>query len=190
MAVRAHDRCFRGARPLRQPSGVRDRRGPGKSYIFFTPTTLLSPNRPRRPRRPSPPRLLPPRRVGPQLPSPRRRPRRQSGRSTRPATISSPCQAGTAASSGGRCAWHGAHALRCPSLATRGRGHVTPSPDRPNPNTHQIGAKSWQYCCKHGKVNSMCKDCGGSQICEHKRVRTTCRECGGSAICAPHGGWL
>ena len=36
--------------------------------------------------------------------------------------------------------------------------------------------------CKHGRVKSSCKDCGGA-YCIHRRVRSVCKECGGSSIC-------
>ena len=37
-------------------------------------------------------------------------------------------------------------------------------------------------CC-HGRVQRMCKDCGGSGICEHGRQRHICKACGGSQVC-------
>ena len=33
--------------------------------------------------------------------------------------------------------------------------------------------------CKHDRVRSRCKECGGSSICEHGRQRSHCKECGG-----------
>ena len=40
--------------------------------------------------------------------------------------------------------------------------------------------------CGHGRVRSMCKECGGASICEHVRRRRECKECGGPSICE-HG---
>ena len=40
--------------------------------------------------------------------------------------------------------------------------------------------------CEHGRVRSVCKECGGGSICEHGRRRYTCKECGGGSICE-HG---
>ena len=37
--------------------------------------------------------------------------------------------------------------------------------------------------CEHGKLKSICKECGGSQICEHGKQKKQCKECGGSQIC-------
>jgi hypothetical protein len=37
--------------------------------------------------------------------------------------------------------------------------------------------------CKHEKIKSQCKDCGGSQICEHNKFKSSCKECGGSQFC-------
>jgi hypothetical protein len=37
--------------------------------------------------------------------------------------------------------------------------------------------------CQHDQVQSVCKECGGSQICEHNRRRHVCRDCKGSQIC-------
>ena len=37
--------------------------------------------------------------------------------------------------------------------------------------------------CPHGRQQSVCKPCGGSQICQHNRIRNQCKECGGSQIC-------
>ena len=40
-----------------------------------------------------------------------------------------------------------------------------------------------KWKCKHQKIKSQCKECGGSKICEHQKQKQTCRECGGSEIC-------
>ena len=40
--------------------------------------------------------------------------------------------------------------------------------------------------CKHSRIQSRCKECGGSSICEHSRVRSQCKECGGNSLCV-HG---
>jgi hypothetical protein len=40
--------------------------------------------------------------------------------------------------------------------------------------------------CEHGRIQSQCKECGGSRICAHGRQKHQCKECGGSGICA-HG---
>ena len=37
--------------------------------------------------------------------------------------------------------------------------------------------------CPHGRIQSQCKDCGGSRICEHNRQKATCKDCRGSRIC-------
>ena len=36
----------------------------------------------------------------------------------------------------------------------------------------RIGAKGWQYMCKHAKFKNLCKVCGGASICEHGSVPT------------------
>ena len=43
-----------------------------------------------------------------------------------------------------------------------------------------------QWRCEHGRVRSLCKECGGAGICEHGRRRSQCKECGGASICE-HG---
>jgi hypothetical protein len=40
--------------------------------------------------------------------------------------------------------------------------------------------------CKHGRVRSQCKDCGGGGICDHGRQRSRCKDCGGGSVCE-HG---
>ena len=47
----------------------------------------------------------------------------------------------------------------------------------------RLGAKRWQYMCKHDKYKRLCKECGGASICEHGRQRSRCKECGGASIC-------
>ena len=42
-------------------------------------------------------------------------------------------------------------------------------------------------CCIHHREQSLCRECGGSQICIHGRQKSMCKECGGSQICS-HGG--
>ena len=44
-----------------------------------------------------------------------------------------------------------------------------------------------KWRCEHGRVRSVCKECGGASICEHGRVRRRCKECGGSSICEQPG---
>lgn len=41
--------------------------------------------------------------------------------------------------------------------------------------------------CKHGRKESHCKLCGGTQVCKHKRYRSQCKDCGGSQFCEQHG---
>ena len=40
--------------------------------------------------------------------------------------------------------------------------------------------------CKHGRIRSACKECGGTSLCEHGRRRSRCKKCGGSSFCE-HG---
>jgi len=40
--------------------------------------------------------------------------------------------------------------------------------------------------CKHGKLKTRCKECGGGSYCVHGRRNTDCKECGGNSICS-HG---
>lgn len=48
------------------------------------------------------------------------------------------------------------------------------------------GRLRWQYCCHHGRVRCVCKQCGGTSICLHNRERSKCRDCGGASICSHH----
>jgi hypothetical protein len=51
------------------------------------------------------------------------------------------------------------------------------------------GPRMWLYnrwMCEHGRIRSVCKECGGSSLCEHGRKRYFCKDCGGSGICE-HG---
>lgn len=43
--------------------------------------------------------------------------------------------------------------------------------------------------CAHGRVESMCKPCGGINICMHGRVGKRCNTCISSSPC-PHGGFM
>jgi hypothetical protein len=52
--------------------------------------------------------------------------------------------------------------------------------------TANIEAGRDPHACPHGRVRSLCKECGGGSICAHGRVRSLCKECGGGSICA-HG---
>ena len=40
--------------------------------------------------------------------------------------------------------------------------------------------------CEHGRLNHVCKECGGNSICAHGRLKHRCKECGGNSICT-HG---
>ena len=37
--------------------------------------------------------------------------------------------------------------------------------------------------CKHQRIRSQCKECGGASICEHQRIRSRCMEGRGTGIC-------
>lgn len=37
--------------------------------------------------------------------------------------------------------------------------------------------------CKHERIRSDCKDCGGSRVCVHKKIKIKCAECDGSLVC-------
>ena len=37
--------------------------------------------------------------------------------------------------------------------------------------------------CIHNKIESVCKECGGSALCSHNRQKSKCKECFGSSIC-------
>ena len=63
------------------------------------------------------------------------------------------------------------------------------APPTKGPCEHGVKKRSrCKVCsaCPHGRVRSLCKECGGSQICEHGRQRNQCKECGGKGICE-HG---
>jgi hypothetical protein len=51
------------------------------------------------------------------------------------------------------------------------------------------GPRMWLYnkwMCEHGRIRSVCKECGGSSLCEHGREVRKCKECGGGSFCE-HG---
>ncbi len=47
-----------------------------------------------------------------------------------------------------------------------------------------LESRSKSSICEHGRVTSLCQDCGGSGICQHERVRNRYKDCGGSCILA------
>ena len=64
---------------------------------------------------------------------------------------------------------------------------------RKGPNICLHG-RVWSVCrqcgggsiCQHNRRRSVCKDCGGGGICEHGKQKTQCKACGGACVC-PHG---
>lgn len=56
------------------------------------------------------------------------------------------------------------------------------APKNPSIVQMKIG-KKWRPYCVHGRKQSTCVICGGSEICKHKKVRTRCVQCGGVSIC-------
>lgn len=47
----------------------------------------------------------------------------------------------------------------------------------------RLGLKIGGAICKHNKIRSECKPCGGSQVCEHNKQRSRCKLCKGGSIC-------
>ena len=47
-----------------------------------------------------------------------------------------------------------------------------------------LNGRSAYVHCPHGRVHSVCKDCGGASICIHNKERPRCKECCGSQICS------
>ena len=64
---------------------------------------------------------------------------------------------------------------------------------RKGPNICLHG-RVWSVCrqcgggsiCQHNRRRSVCKDCGGGGICQHGKQKTQCKACGGACVC-PHG---
>jgi hypothetical protein len=64
---------------------------------------------------------------------------------------------------------------------------------RKGPNICEHG-RVWSVCrqcgggsiCHHNRRRSVCKDCGGGGICQHGKQKTQCKACGGACVCA-HG---
>jgi hypothetical protein len=48
---------------------------------------------------------------------------------------------------------------------------------------------SIKYCknhtvkCRHFRVRSKCRECGGGSICKHNKIKSSCKECGGGSLC-------
>jgi hypothetical protein len=75
-----------------------------------------------------------------------------------------------------------------PAVATKG---VQKRRKGPNICLH---GRVWSVCrqcgggsiCQHNRRRSVCKDCGGGGICLHGKQKTQCKACGGACVC-PHG---
>jgi hypothetical protein len=87
-------------------------------------------------------------------------------------------------------------------LGNAGAKYLTPSASSRNTSTtttpvqcehgrlrsmcKECGGVRVQAQCGHGRQRSRCKDCRRSSVCEHGRVRRRCKDCGAASVCE-HG---